>query len=1011
MAQRGYLYNWDAVMHGANISSTTNPSGIQGICPTGWHVPSDAEWTQLTDYVSSQSGYVCGTNNTYIAKALSSPTGWNASTTTCAVGSNQNANNTTGFSAVPAGYFNSYGFNSGDEANFWSATQNSNYSGTAYSRLLSYNSTDVVRYSSAKFSGFSVRCLRDFQFLVTTNLVTNITGITAVCGGTVYYNGNSTVTCRGVCWSTLQNPTLSDNHTVDSSGHGSFTSHITGLTPSTIYYVRAYAINGVDTLYGDSQNFVTAMATPPIVTTDSVNSITLTSAICGGNVTSDGGETVTARGVCWSTSPNPTTSDNFTSNGNGTGGFSNLLSGLTPNTTYYVRAYATNGVGTSYGENRFFSTLSSAACSCPNAPTVTDYDGNTYNTVQIGNQCWMKENLKTTHFADGTEIPLTTTTTTYPWVDTIPLRYYPNNSSSNLTRYGYWYNWKAVMKNSSSSNNNPSGRQGICPVGWHIPSKAEWEELTNYVSGQVIFSCNFNNTYIAKALADTTGWWTSNNNSCVVGFTQNHNNTTGFSAVPAGFGGSNGSAIGGFAAFGTSTMHYGDYNYPYFFSIEYDEAIAELKYYSYSFSVRCLRAESDGPTTPSVMSDTVSNITDTTAMCGGDVVTDGNVPVIARGVCWSTSQNPKISDSHTTDGTGTGNFTSNIAGLIPGTTYYVRAYATNSTGVAYGEQRSFTTSTESVSLPVVITDSVSNIVALAATCGGIVLSDGGAPVTARGVCWSSSPNPTLNDNHTTDDNGLGSFTSYISGLMLDSTYYVRAYATNCIGTGYGNETVFTVLQPFCPDAPTVTDYDGNTYNTVQIGNQCWMKENLRTTHYANGANISSNNYSDYSSSNIVLEQRGYYYTWFAIMNGDSSSNANPSGVQGICPTGWHVPSDTEWTQLTDYVSSLSQCVCGNNNNSIAKSLASPTTWSSAYDNCNVGADISSNNATGFSAIPAGYKYGSVYDAHKIATFWSSTENNNNSGLVWLRKLSHNSSSVNRNTSNKDRMRSVRCLRD
>lgn len=1002
----GYLYNWRAAIR-TSSSSSANPSGVQGICPNGWHLPSENEWSQLSNYLKSQSQYICGNSNISIAKALASKTGWNSSTTTCAIGNNLNTNNATGFSALPAGNYGSIHDLFGMYAKFWSSTESSATDAKTY--ILYYGYARVEFSGSGKQYGMSVRCLRDFQFLVATNLVTNITGTTAVCGGTVYYNGDSTVINRGVCWSTLQNPTLSDNHTVDSSGSGSFTSHITGLTPSTIYYVRAYAINGADTLYGDSRKFITSMATLPLVTTDSVNSISLTSAICGGNVTSDGGENVTAHGVCWSTSPNPTMSDNYSYDGNGTGGFSSLLTGLAPNTSYYVRAYATNGVGTSYGENRLFTTLSSVAC--PNAPTVTDYDGNTYNTVQIGNQCWMKENLKTTHFADGTEIPLTTTTTTYPWVDTIPLRYYPNNSSSNLTRYGYWYNWKAVMKNSSSSNNNPSGRQGICPVGWHVPSKAEWEQLINYVSGQVIFSCNFNNTYFAKALADTTGWWTSNNNSCVVGFTQNHNNTTGFSAVPAGFGGSSGSAIGGFAAFGTSTMYYGDNNYPYFFSIQYDKAVAELKSYSYSFSVRCLRAESDGPTTPSVMSDTVSNITDTTAMCGGDVVTDGNVPVIARGVCWSTSQNPKISDSHTTDGTGTGNFTSNIAGLIPGTTYYVRAYATNSAGLAYGEQRSFTTSTESVSLPVVITDSVSNIVALAATCGGIVLSDGGAPVTARGVCWSTSPNPTLNDNHTADSSGTGHFTSNLIALMLDSTFYVRAYATNCIGTGYGNETVFTVLQPFCPDAPTVTDYDGNTYNTVQIGNQCWMKENLRTTHYANGANISSNNYSDYSSSNIVLEQRGYYYTWFAIMNGDSSSNANPSGVQGICPTGWHVPSDTEWTQLTDYVSSLSQCVCGNNNNSIAKSLASPTTWNSAYDNCNVGSDISSNNATGFSAIPAGYIYGSIYNAHKIATFWSSTENDNNSGLVWIRKLSHNSSSVNRNTSNKDRMRSVRCLRD
>ena len=1005
----GYLYNWKAAIR-TSSSSSANPSGVQGICPNGWHLPSNNEWTQLSNYTKCQSQYVCDNSNIYIAKALASKTGWSSSTITCAIGNNPNTNNATGFSALPAGNYGHIHDLFGMYAEFWSSTEsNANYAKTY---LLYYDNASANLSSDGKQYGMSVRCLRDFQFLVATNLVTNITGTTAICGGTVYYNGDSTVTNRGVCWSTSQNPTLSDNHTVDGSGSGSFISHITDLIPSTIYYIRAYAINGTDTVYGDPLCFVTLYAALPIVITGSVESVSLSSAICGGNVTSDGDETVTTRGVCWSTSPNPNTSDNYTSDGNGTGGFSSLLSGLTPNTTYYVRAYATNGVGTAYGEQQSFTTLASVAC--PNAPSVTDYDGNTYNTVQIGNQCWMKENLKTTHYSDGTEIPLSTTI--YPYGDTItPLRYYPNNLSSNLTAYGYWYNWEAVMKNAPSSNNNPSGRQGICPVGWHVPSKAEWEELINYVSSQFLYLCDSNNNYIAKSLSDTIRWLV-NNNVCAVGNTLNDNNSTGFSALPSGFGGSNGIATGKATTFATSTRYINTYynppivDHPYYFYISYDRAYVEINHYRYAYSVRCLRSESDGNTTPSVMSDTVSNITDTTAMCGGDVITDGNAPVITRGVCWNTLQNPKVSDSHTSDGTGTGSFTSILSGLNPGTTYYVRAYATNNKGVAYGEQRSFTTSTESVSLPIVITDTISNVVALVATCGGVVLSDGGAPVTARGVCWRTSPNPTVNDNYTVDSSGTGSFTSNLIALMPDSTYHVRAYATNCIGTAYGNEIVFTVRQ-FCPDAPTVSDYDGNIYNTVQIGSQCWMKENLRTTHYANGTSISSNNYSNHSSSNIVLTQRGYHYNWSAVMNGDSSSNANPSGVQGICPIGWHVPSDTEWSLLTDYVSSLNQCVCGNNNNNIAKALATSTIWSFASNNCNVGRDMSSNNTTGFSAIPTGYLSGSFYDEYKTATFWSSTENNVNSDFAWFRSIFHNSSVVFRNNANKSRMRSVRCMKN
>ena len=232
----------------------------------------------------------------------------------------------------------------------------------------------------------------------------------------------------------------------------------------------------------------------------------------------------------------------------------------------------------------------------------------------------------------------------------------------------------------------------------------------------------------------------------------------------------------------------------------------------------------------------------------------------ARGVCWSTSQNPTISGNHTTDGTGTGSFTSSISGLSPNTTYYVRAYATNSVGTAYGEQRSFTTSCNTVTVsisgttninyggsttltasgassyrwstgattaaitvsptttttytvtgtdtygctgtrsvtvtvngtvPTVSTNTVTNIAATSASCGGNVTSNGGANVTARGVCWSTSQNPTISDSHTTDGSGTESFTSSISGLSPNTTYYVRAYATNSVGTAYGNEVSFT----------------------------------------------------------------------------------------------------------------------------------------------------------------------------------------------------------------------------
>ena len=121
---------------------------------------------------------------------------------------------------------------------------------------------------------------------------------------------------------------------------------------------------------------------------------------------------------------------------------------------------------------------------CTGATTVTDFDGNIYNTVQIGQQCWMKENLRTIHYSNGTYIPLGSSTST-----TTAYRYYPNNDQSNVSTYGYLYNWKAVMGDSSSSSRNPSGVLGICPIGWHVPSDSEWTRLTDYVSSQSQYVC------------------------------------------------------------------------------------------------------------------------------------------------------------------------------------------------------------------------------------------------------------------------------------------------------------------------------------------------------------------------------------------------------------------------------------------------------------------------------------------------------------------------------------------
>ena len=506
---------------------------------------------------------------------------------------------------------------------------------------------------------------------------------------------------------------------------------------------------------------------------------------------------------------------------------------------------------------------------CPE--TLTDIDGNTYNTVQIGTQCWMKENLRTTKYADNTPIEQGSTAS-----ETTPYWYYPGNSSSNKTTYGLLYNWPAVMNGATSSDANPSGVQGVCPTGWHVPSDAEFTQLTEYVSSQSQYVCGSDNDYIAKALAGTTGWST-HTGTCCVGNTPSQNNSTGFSALPAGY-----------------------YNGSYL-----------------------------------------------------------NFGVTA--IFWSATENASSDAWHRN---------LNAAGALVG--------------------RSSLNKTNGFSVRCVKDDEEEE------------------------PCEPTSS--THNAEITTDQLPyVFGDTTFQAGTATGTYILLRTNAAGCDSTITLNLTV--TVPAFTCGTSTLTDIDGNTYNTVLIGTQCWMKENLRTTKYADGTSISQGTststttahwyYPNNSSSNKPTY--GLLYNWPAVMNGATSSDANPSGVQGICPTGWHVPSDAEWTQLTDYVSSQSVYICGSANNNIAKALASKTGWLSSTYNCDVGYTPSNNNATGFSALPAGGYYSSYSNFGNSATFWSTTQYVGN--YVYYRYLYNQYSYVTRDTHFKDRGFSVRCVKN
>ena len=215
----------------------------------------------------------------------------------------------------------------------------------------------------------------------------------------------------------------------------------------------------------------------------------------------------------------------------------------------------------------------------------------------------------------------------------------------------------------------------------------------------------------------------------------------------------------------------------------------------------------------------------------------------------------------------------------------------------------------------------------------------------------------------------------------------------------------------------IQDYDDNWYDAVVIGDQVWLAQNLRTTHYADGTPIPAGGsttsdtdpyYYDYSSSGIPLKDRGYLYNWPAVMKGAASSDLNPSGVQGIAPTGWHVPSDAEWTQLTNYVGSVPEYILDNNSSYIAKALASQNYWNTDTNDHTPGNDLAANNKTLFGVVPAGYLYNTLYRSEgDVAYFYTTSVSNN----VYVRLFDYNRPDVVSTTRAKRLGFSVRCVCD
>jgi uncharacterized protein (TIGR02145 family) len=308
-------------------------------------------------------------------------------------------------------------------------------------------------------------------------------------------------------------------------------------------------------------------------------------------------------------------------------------------------------------------------------------------------------------------------------------------------------------------------------------------------------------------------------------------------------------------------------------------------------TIGMLACKKDKKALPALTTTAATNVTANSITTGGNITDDGNSGITQRGIAWADHAAPTVADSITKDGTGSGAFTSTISYLNANTTYYLRAYAINASGTAYGNEISVKTSNGA---PTVTTTAITDIQPLSAVSGGNVTNDGGATVTERGIVYATTANPTITNFKITSGTGTGTFTATLSPLASQTTYYVRAYATNSFGTAYGNQVQFNAAS-----ANTVTDVDGNVYSYVTIcGGKSWMATNLRTTKYKNGDAVTNGTTGGFDWTSAV---GAYGYPNGNISNeptyGKLYNNYAISDSRGICPTGWHVPSDDEWKAL------------------------------------------------------------------------------------------------------------------
>jgi len=530
---------------------------------------------------------------------------------------------------------------------------------------------------------------------------------------------------------------------------------------------------------------------------------------------------------------------------------------------------------------------------CPGIPTVTDGDGNLYNTVKIGSQCWMKENLRKTtgltHYTEADQYLWAGQYNTSPWLAP-PAYCWPQDDPVYYSPCGCLYNWNA-MKNGN-----------LCPSGWKVPSIDDYINLKNFL--------NFYQTpssFEGRKMKDTssTFWNQVNPGTNISGFTslgcgERSSSTSGsvyqnqkiYNMLWASDIVISNEYVGRFVLVADNNEY---------FLPGYSQTGHKLR----GLSVRCIKEGGYALEVLEVVTGEVSQIKPNSAKCGG-VVTNmgGGNSIYKSGLVWDRQPNPTLlnNDGSSWNQSAMGSFSHTILNLDADTVYYVRAYVVNNVqDTAYGVIKEFNTK-----VPTVYYHSVGSITSTTAISGGTVVNNGGAEATVRGLIWSNNSNLTINSylGIEVEGAGYGTYQITMKNLTPNTTYYVRAFARNGTGVGYGNIMIFQTLPPgigdACPGINSLIDpRDGNVYEVVHMGNKCWMAENLKylpEVHPISDNTDSGFRYylsSYYGTDTTYAKALPYYQNYGVLYNYLAAMNA--------CPPGWSLPSKADWIGMVSSI--------------------------------------------------------------------------------------------------------------